>query len=66
MKIIYEVMVNTWNGKRGIASDDCIAAYSGIEHDTREAAQEELKKAREETKRDLLVNFLYIDKIERF
>ena len=66
MKIIYEVMVNTWNGKRGISSDDCLEAYSGIEHDTGEAAEEELKKAREETKNDLLVNFLYIDKIERY
>lgn len=58
----YIVMINTWNGQRGIASDDYTGAYSGVEHDSEEAAKTELLEARKATRNNLLVNYCYIEK----
>lgn len=64
MKTVYKVMINTWNGRPGISSDDFTDAYSGIEWEDEEEAKKELKEAREATKNNLMVNFCFIDKIE--
>lgn len=64
MNIIYKVMVNMWNGHRGIASDDNTEEYNGVEYTNRAEAELALQKARKETAHDMLVNYCFLDKIE--
>ena len=63
-KIEYKVMINIWNGARGITSDDYTEEYDGVTYFDEAKAREVLQKARQETKNDLSVNFCYLDKIE--
>ncbi|MBO7732945.1 MAG: hypothetical protein J6S67_10340 [Methanobrevibacter sp.] len=66
MSIIYKVMVNMWNGCRGIASDDNTEEYNGVEYTSRAEAELALQKARKETAQNMLVNYCYLDKIELY
>lgn len=64
MGVIYKVMVNMWNGCRGIASDSNDEEYNGVEYTDRTEAELALQKARKETQNDMLVNYCFLDKIE--
>ena len=64
MGVIYKVMVNMWNGCRGIASDSNDEEYNGVEYTDRAEAELALQKARKETQNDMLVNYCFLDKIE--
>lgn len=64
IKTIYKVMVNVWNGSRGIASDDYNHEYDGVEYTSEKEAKLIKEKARKETFNDLLVNYIWIDRIE--
>ena len=64
MSVIYKVMVNMWNGCRGIANDDNTEEYDGVEYTDRAEADFALQKARKETAQNMLVNYCFLDKIE--
>ena len=64
MGVIYKVMVNMWNGCRGIASDSNSEEYNGVEYTDKAEAELALQKARKETALDMLVNYCFLDKIE--
>ena len=64
MSIIYKVIVNMWNGSRGIASDSNDEEYDGVEYTDRAEAELALQKARKGTQNDMLVNYCFLDKIE--
>lgn len=64
MSVIYKVMVNMWNGARGIASDSNDEEWNGVEYTDRAEAELALKKARKETANDMLVNYCFLDKVE--
>lgn len=64
MSVIYKVMVNMWNGARGIASDSNDEEYNGVEYTDRAEAELVLQRARKETAKDMLVNYCFLDKIE--
>lgn len=64
MSIIYKVMVNIWNGRRGIASDSNDEEYDGVEYTDKSEAELALQKAWKETERNMGVNYCFLDKIE--
>lgn len=64
VEILYKVMVNIWNSKRGIVSDNFNEEYSGIVHYSEAEAKKEAAIARKKTSNDLTVNYVYIDRIE--
>lgn len=66
MSIIYKVMVNMWNGARGIASDSNDEEWNGVEYTDRAEAELALQRARKETANDMLVNYYFLDKIELY
>lgn len=57
---MFIVIANLWNGAR----DDCYDfEYSGVEHSTREEAEEELKLAKWETANNADVESIYIREV---
>lgn len=56
----YVVMVNYWNGKPGLASEDETEEYSGVRHNTKAGAEAEAKTARYDTRMDPYVNYVFI------
>jgi hypothetical protein len=64
MNVIYKVMVNMWNGARGIASDSNNEDWNGVEYTDRAEAELVLQQARKATAKDMLVNYCFLDKIE--
>lgn len=61
METKYIVMIDLWNN---IHDDYYDFEYSGIEHTTREEAEEELKLAKWETANNIDVESVYIRELE--
>ena len=45
---MFKVMVDTWTGKGYVYGDYISGEFSGIEHETRDSAENELKEAEKE------------------